>query len=128
MAENVGHQATTPAKVQKFATTARERIRIDGGGCRREHLRESAQRIEFTDGEVRIIGARGDLLRTMAAGSDAKSATPDVRSSVPNWRRGRDSNPRNACTFNGFRDRPDRPLWHLSSDARARACRVGGVT
>src|SRR5690606_11627165 len=30
------------------------------------------------------------------------------------WRRGRDSNPRNACTLNGFRDRPDRPLRHLS--------------
>jgi hypothetical protein len=30
------------------------------------------------------------------------------------WRRGWDSNPRYACTHNGFRDRPDRPLWHLS--------------
>ena len=31
------------------------------------------------------------------------------------WRRGWDSNPRSACTDNGFRDRPDRPLWHLSA-------------
>ena len=30
------------------------------------------------------------------------------------WRRGWDSNPRWACTHNGFRDRPDRPLRHLS--------------
>jgi hypothetical protein len=30
------------------------------------------------------------------------------------WRRGWDSNPRYACTHNGFRDRPDRPLWHPS--------------
>ena len=29
-------------------------------------------------------------------------------------RRGRDSNPRCACAHNGFRDRPIRPLWHLS--------------
>ena len=29
-------------------------------------------------------------------------------------RRGRDSNPRYGCPYNGFRDRPDRPLWHLS--------------
>src|SRR6266511_4459385 len=29
------------------------------------------------------------------------------------WRRGWDSNPRYACTHNGFRDRPNRPLWHL---------------
>ncbi len=30
------------------------------------------------------------------------------------WRRERDSNPRNACALNGFRDRPIQPLWHLS--------------
>src|ERR1043165_3416839 len=45
------------------------------------------------------------------------------------WRRGWDSNPRYACTHNGFRDRPDRPLWHLSEaplirgrNARGNAC------
>ena len=35
-------------------------------------------------------------------------------SSSRSWRRGWDSNPRTACTVNGFRDRPIRPLWHLS--------------
>ena len=30
------------------------------------------------------------------------------------WRRGWDSNPRYGCPHNGFRDRPNRPLWHLS--------------
>ena len=29
-------------------------------------------------------------------------------------RRGRDSNPRYPCGYNGFRDRPDQPLRHLS--------------
>jgi hypothetical protein len=29
-------------------------------------------------------------------------------------RRGRDSNPRSGCPDTGFRDRPNRPLWHLS--------------
>ena len=29
-------------------------------------------------------------------------------------RRGRDSNPRYPCGYTGFRDRPIRPLWHLS--------------
>jgi hypothetical protein len=49
------------------------------------------------------------------------------------WRRGWDSNPRYACTHNGFRDRPDRPLWHLSGAPLigARFCRgnsaVGGT-
>ena len=31
------------------------------------------------------------------------------------WRRDRDSNPGWACTHNGFRDRPVRPLRHLSA-------------
>ena len=30
------------------------------------------------------------------------------------WRRGWDSNPRYACAYTGFRDRPVQPLWHLS--------------
>ncbi len=33
----------------------------------------------------------------------------------PGWRRGRDSNPRGACTPNGFRDRHLQPLGHLSA-------------
>jgi hypothetical protein len=35
------------------------------------------------------MGSKGDLLRTLAAASGVKSATPGVRSSVLNWRRGR---------------------------------------
>lgn len=31
------------------------------------------------------------------------------------WRRGWDSNPRFPRRNNGFRDRPDRPLWHPSA-------------
>src|SRR5713101_5232096 len=42
-------------------------------------------------------------------GSDVLVAQREAK-----WRRGWDSNPRYACTHNGFRDRPDRPLWHLS--------------
>ncbi len=37
-----------------------------------------------------------------------------VPSSVSIWRRGWDSNPRYGLTYNGFRDRPDRPLRHPS--------------
>jgi site-specific DNA recombinase len=100
MAESAGQQAITPAMVQKFARTASERIRIDGGGYRREHLRALAQRVEVADGEVRIMGSKGDLLRTLAAASGIKSATPGVRSSVLKWRMGWDSNPR---TLAGWR-------------------------
>ena len=34
------------------------------------------------------------------------------------WRRGWDSNPRYRCRYSGFRDRPNRPLWHPSGPAR----------
>src|SRR5271154_3589292 len=39
LAESSAQQAVTPAMVRTFARTARERIRIDGGGYRRDHLR-----------------------------------------------------------------------------------------
>jgi site-specific DNA recombinase len=69
MAESAGQQAITPAMVQKFALTARERIRVNGGGYRREHLRALAQQVEVAEKEVRIMGSKGDLLRTLAASS-----------------------------------------------------------
>ena len=94
MLEASGQQADHAAMVQKFARTARERMRIEGGGYRRDHLRALAQRVEVADGEVRIMGSKGDLLRTLAAASGVKSATPGVRSSVLKWRRGWDSNSR----------------------------------
>jgi hypothetical protein len=84
--ESNGQQAITPAMVRKFAATARERIRIVGGGYRRDHLRALAQRVEVADGEVRIIGSKSNLLHTLAAASGARLATFAVRSSVPKWR------------------------------------------
>ena len=56
-----------------------EAHKIDGGGCRRDHLRALAQRVEMADKEVRIMGSKGDLLRTLAAASGGKPASPGVR-------------------------------------------------
>ena len=92
MLETSGQQAIAPQMVQRFARTARERIRIDGGGYRRDHLRALAQRVEVADREVRIIGSKSNLLQTLTAAAGVKSATPGVRSSVLNWRRGRPPN------------------------------------
>jgi hypothetical protein len=61
-------------------------MHIAGGGCHRDHLRALVQRVEVADREVRIIGSKNNLLRTLATASGVKSATPDVRSSVLNWR------------------------------------------
>jgi site-specific DNA recombinase len=67
-------------------------MRLDGGGYRRDHLRALAQRVEVADGEVRIMGSKGDLLRALAAAAGGASPTVVVRSSVPKWRPQPDSN------------------------------------
>jgi len=87
MLESSG-QAITPQMVRRFARTARERIKIDGGGYRRDHLRALAQRVEVADREVRIIGSKSALLQTLTAAAGVRPATPGVRSSVLKWRMG----------------------------------------
>ncbi|ABQ69730.1 Resolvase, N-terminal domain [Rhizorhabdus wittichii RW1] len=87
-------QVITPQMVQRFAATARKRMRIDGGGYRRDHLRAFAQRVEVAEREVFIKGSKGELLRTLVAVGSGKSADSGVPSSVLKWRSGRDSNPR----------------------------------
>ena len=85
--ESSAQQAITPQMAQRFARTARERIRIEGDGYRRDHLPALAQRVEVADREVRIIGSKTDLLQTLAAAAGARPSTPGVRSSVLKWRR-----------------------------------------
>src|SRR3546814_5648955 len=60
-------QAITPTRLRKFASTARRRLRLEGGGYRRDHLRALAQRVEVDKGEVRIMGRKSNLLRVLAA-------------------------------------------------------------
>ena len=67
-------------------------MRTDGGGYRRDHLRALAQRIEVDAKEIRIMGAKSVLLRTLVAASSAKSAMFGVPSFVPKWRATDDSN------------------------------------
>ena len=84
--DSAAQQPVTATMLRKFAATARQRVRIEGGGYRRDHLRALAQKVEVADREVRIMGSKSDLLRTLAAISGAKSATGGVRSSVLDWR------------------------------------------
>ena len=94
MLETSSQQSTMRQMVQRFARTARERIRIEGGGYRRDRLRAIVQRVEVSDRKLCIIGSKRNLLQTLAAAGGVKPATLGVRSSVLKWRRGRDSNPR----------------------------------
>ncbi len=73
MLQNSGQKAVTPQMLRKFAATARERIRLEGGGYRRDHLRALAQRVEVAEGEVRIMGSKSRLLQTLVAGSGVNS-------------------------------------------------------
>jgi DNA invertase Pin-like site-specific DNA recombinase len=82
MLDSASQHPVTTTVLRKFAATARKRMRIEGGGYRRDHLRALAQRVEVADREVRIMGSKSDLLRTLAAISCVKSAAGGVRSSV----------------------------------------------
>jgi site-specific DNA recombinase len=85
-------QSITPAALKTFARTARRRMRTESGGYRRDHLRALAQRVEVDAKEVRIMGSKSALLRTLVAVSSAKTAGFGVPSFVPKWRARRDSN------------------------------------
>ena len=53
---HAGNQAVSPDMVKTFAREARQRMRLENGDYRREHLRALAQRVEVTDKEVRTMG------------------------------------------------------------------------
>ncbi len=53
----------------------------------------SPQRVEVDEREVRIIGQKSALLRTLVAASGGKTAGIGVPSFVPKWRAQGDSNP-----------------------------------
>ena len=64
----------TPQALKTFAKQARRRMRTENGGYRRDHLRALAQRVEVDVKEVRIMGSKSELLRTLVAASSAKKA------------------------------------------------------
>ena len=90
--DSSGNQGVTPDMLKAFARKARERIRLDDGGYRRDHLRAFAQRVEVADDEVRVMGSRSELLRTLVAASSGETAVFGVHSSVLKWRARKDSN------------------------------------
>jgi site-specific DNA recombinase len=91
--ERVG-PSITPQALKTFARQARKRMRTEAGGYRRDYLRALAQRVEVDVQELRIMGSKSELLRTLVAASSAKTAGFGVPSSVPKWRARRDSNSR----------------------------------
>lgn len=78
MLDNSGSKAITPQMVCIFAKTARQRIRLEGGGYRRDHLRALAQCVEVADGEVRIMGSKTRLLQALT-GKGGVNSVPTQR-------------------------------------------------
>lgn len=76
----------TPQTLKTFASSARKRMRTESGGYRRDHLRALAQRVEVDQKELRIMGSKSVLLRTLVAAKSAKTTGFGVPSFVPKWR------------------------------------------
>lgn len=83
--DRLGPSITSQA-LETFARQARRRMRTESEGYRRDHLHALAQRAEADAKEVRIMGSKSVLLRTLVAASSAKSAGFGVPNSVPKWR------------------------------------------
>ena len=64
--EHTGHKSITTDMLARFAGSARQKIRIEGAGYRRDHLRALAQRVEVAEGEVRIMGSKSQLFEVLA--------------------------------------------------------------
>jgi site-specific DNA recombinase len=122
MLQNSGQKAITPEMLRKLAQTARRRIRLEGGGYRRDHLRALAQRVEVDTGEVRIMGSKSRLLQTLVAGGGVNT----VPTQGLKWRRRWDSNPRNGSPFAQLATECFRPLSHASDKIRLAGCSKRG--
>ncbi|AMG74216.1 recombinase family protein [Sphingopyxis granuli] len=92
--DSSGNQTITVDMLDSLSSAARAGLRLEEGGYRREHLRALAQRVEVADDEVRIMGSKAELLRTLVAASSGKSAAFGVSGSVLKWRTRNDSNVR----------------------------------
>src|SRR5258708_23989212 len=71
--DRLGPTITTQS-IKAFARTARKRMRTESGGYRRDYLRALAPRVEVDAQELRIMGSKSELLRTLAPASSAKTA------------------------------------------------------
>ncbi|QNO29760.1 recombinase family protein [Sphingopyxis sp. OPL5] len=92
--EKIG-PAITVESLRAFAMAARRKLRRDDGSFARDYLRAVAQRVEVVSkSEVRILGKRSELLRTLTAASGVEAAVLGVRSFEPKWRTRNDSNVR----------------------------------
>jgi hypothetical protein len=85
---SASHHPLSGAAVREMASEARGRLRQEKGGYRGDRVRTFAQRVEVADDEIRIMGTKSTLLRTVVAAKGGKSAVIGVPGFIPKWRRG----------------------------------------
>jgi hypothetical protein len=89
------HGADSPRKsAQRGQQTSSKLSQSPISALIHNYLRALAQRVEVDTRELRIMGSKSVLLRTLVAASSAKTAGFGVPSSVPKWRARNDSNVR----------------------------------
>ena len=74
----------------EFVVEIRGEVKARPEGTRNAHI--ATGDIEVDVQELRIMGSKSELLRTLVAASSAKTAGFGVPSSVPKWRARHDSN------------------------------------
>ncbi len=79
------------AALEKFARTARRKLRIVDGRYRADYLRAMVQRVELGRRHIRLIGRRTTLLSATVNGP--AKACGAVHSAIPEWRPQGDLNP-----------------------------------
>jgi hypothetical protein len=67
--------------LERIFLLARKRMRNESGSCRRDYLRALAHRVE-----LRIMGSKSELPRTLVAVSGTRTVGFGVLRSVPKWR------------------------------------------
>lgn len=65
--DNAGNRTIAADMIDTLSNAARSSLRMEGGGYRRDHLRAVAQCVEVADEEVRIMGSKSEVLKTLVA-------------------------------------------------------------
>lgn len=104
----------THESVARFVETLKNALSNSTTLEKRSYLRSIVDEIVVGTDKITICGRHAQIEKAIVARQVERSAVPTF---VREWRRDRDSNPGNPLELNGFRNRPVRPLRHLSAKA-----------
>ena len=94
LASETSVRTIDPMKVQIFSSAMATTLRTGDVGVRKAWVNALVDRIIVGKTGIRVIGKKDLIARAIDAGDDLSRTARPVRSSVSEWCRGRDSNPR----------------------------------